>query len=380
MIKVNFISKSLVYSIASSLVLLVSAQAAIIQNFNANNYFNPAELQRINIAEILAGAFINNPQVSFSGTSTGGSGEANSNETDVLPFYRGAYRLNDRFVIGLNVSIPYYAHIEFPQSSVVAADATRTLVKDTDFAFQGSAKITDKLSLGAGFNVNNMHDFQVNFVGPGGVNIVNKAKALSYGWDIGVTYDINQFNLIGLAYYSRLTPTFKGYSSGLGYFGNLTISGMNLPDTYKATYTHILSQNWLFALGASYSRWQSAKTVVFNNVATIGQIRLPVNYYSTWSFDAMGRYQFDPKWAALAVAVYDQGGAHQYARTVSFPSAPAWLLKAGVSCQITKEAALQAIPGIVYSNANIDKPFTSRAVGKMRIRVYSLDLRFVYKL
>ena len=89
-------------------------------------YQNPAELGLVNQMQLIAGDVFLAPRLEFSGQSTNGIGTAQSKVNDNLPYMLSATRLNDHFVMGLNLTPSTYGHMEWPANSIVAEVATLT--------------------------------------------------------------------------------------------------------------------------------------------------------------------------------------------------------------------------------------------------------------
>ena len=169
------------------LLLLISyfqvTQANVIQYFLGTSYSNPADINNINQTELIIGTTAVNTFAKFTGTSTYGTGTASTNEFNSLPYFLGAIRLNSQWVIGLNISQPYFANVQFGDNSIVKGDTTQTYLRDVDINPQISYKANEQLSVGAGLVANYMYTALNNSFVAGTGYVVNSAPTWYYGWD-----------------------------------------------------------------------------------------------------------------------------------------------------------------------------------------------------
>ena len=80
------------------------AYSAVDQILNDNFFQNPAELSLVKQKQLIVGNVFIAPNSKFIGVSSGHTGSATSKTSDFLPYMLGAYRINNRFTLGINIT------------------------------------------------------------------------------------------------------------------------------------------------------------------------------------------------------------------------------------------------------------------------------------
>ena len=154
--------------------------------------------------QFIVGNIFISPTFKFKGTTYGVKGSAKSHVNDYLPYFLSAYRVTDRFVLGLNITTIGYGHLDWPINSIVEKSSTLTKVRYERFGLQSSYQITDSLALGVGFNLESNHQYKLNFVIPSQGNQINSITGVNYTGDLGLYYKIDSNNYLTVAGYTQL--------------------------------------------------------------------------------------------------------------------------------------------------------------------------------
>lgn len=354
--------------------------ASVVQVFFANNYMNPADLNLTKNFQFKAGAnwaYIYNH---FDGTVFGNNGSASTNELDVYPYFLIAKRVLPQVTIGLNVSNPYIGDFEFPENTVVAPATTRTIVHDVDFNPLISYKVNDQLTIGGGVIFNNFAQLELDFVQPPFGNIVNHFSAWSYGWDVGLSYAVNENTFLGAAYFSKLVPHFKGTSvSGFLENTNARIIGFILPATTKLEITHIFCKKWLMDVQFYYSQWRETSEVRVLDVFPFN-LDFPEKFRNTITLAWFNKYTLNEKWDVTGLLIFDQGAAPTHSVTINFPATNTYVVKAGGHYHLNKDVEIKLQGGYIVANPRVTNPFGLSIAGSERLRVYSLETELAYNV
>jgi long-chain fatty acid transport protein len=363
-------------------ITTLPASANVIQFFFGSNYKNPAELSTTPYAQATLGATGVNPVMHFKGTSAGGTGTASSDESDVLPYFYGGFRLSPKWVVGLNISHPFYGTIRYPENSILAIDSTQTITRDIDYNPQISYQATKNLSIGVGYNLNNYYDSEVNFVIPGLGNAENKASGWYNTWDIGAFYTLTPQDYIGLSYFSALEKTLTGTSRvGNMVNHNFQVENFNLPATTELTYLHIFNRQWAINFKAFYSQWSRLQEETSRNVVVYGTFSAPVHYRNTFAAELGARYAFAPDWAVLGGVGFDQGASNDFSRTLSYPTDDAYAGALGLEHAFCKNLSSTLMYTYVTADTHVNHPLgISPTVGDIDIHANLLDLSLTYKI
>lgn len=147
-----------------------TSYAAIDQILSDNFFLNPAELSLIKKGQLSIGNLFVSPKLKFTGTTPLGSGSTTSKTNNSLPYLLAAYRLSDRFVMGLTATPSAYGHIQWPINSLLREISTTTKLLYYRVGAQSTYQFTDKLSLGVGLNLEYNKLAELDFVIPNKYN------------------------------------------------------------------------------------------------------------------------------------------------------------------------------------------------------------------
>jgi len=367
-------------------ITALPAHANVIQYFFGNNYKNPAALGTIPRASVTIGATGINPMLDFKGTTLAGTGSASSNEYDVLPYFYGGIRLSPDWVVGLNISHPFYGDQRYGTDSIVRYDATTTRINTTDINPQVSYQLMKNLIIGAGVNFTQFNDTQLDVVSviPGIGSITDKSSAWYRGWDVGLLYTATPVDYIGLSYFSALPATTQTGTSSAGSLTNdqYYLTGAYAPATTILSYTHVFNPALAANVQVSYSQWSVIKTMALNNMVGYGTFTMPLNYNDTIAAAVGARYAFRPDWAVLGALAFDQGAATDFTRSVQFPNDNAYIGALGLEHNFCKGLSGKLLYSYVYADTRVDHTFgmPTAAVGDIDVRANVLDLSLTYKI
>ncbi|QBQ63017.1 hypothetical protein EXH44_01610 [Actinobacillus indolicus] len=212
---------------------------------------NPALMTKFKNTEISAGGVFIDTDVNVSGTvgsSRSGSYIAvadatarNIIPTAIVPNLYIVSPINDRFAIGGGINVNYGLKSEYNPTYNGGFFGGKTDLTATNFNFSGAYDVGYGFSVGAGLNAVYSKAEVVRYLGVGNKmlsaltagtpyaalgtmlgnmpndTVVSRLKGdeLSFGWNVGISYDINENNRLGVAYHSPVNVKFKGqYSNG----------------------------------------------------------------------------------------------------------------------------------------------------------------------
>ena len=367
------------FSIPFLLQFSLSAYGAATQILNDNFFPNPAELSLVNKEQLIGGDFLIIPKFKFSGTALAGTGTATSRVVDNLPYLLTAYRLSDKYVIGLNFTPSGYGHLDWPQNSIVANNGTVTHVLYYRGAGQVSYKVNDSLSIGAGINLEYNKLAELDLVIPGFGNQVNKVTGINYTIDLGVFYNLNAKTSITLAYYSPVNNQ-KGFgtSSLNGVVNNnLTLNFTEATVIYGGV-KRVLTEQWFFEGKIYWSDWTVQKNIYFVN-ATNGTYSIPTDWKQTWSYQLSTRYAFSERYALLAGALYETNPTPLSTNAVGYPLAATGSVSLGLDLSVISNLSMQVIYGYgqFIPNSKIDS--SSQGSGNIAGNFNVVAIQLTYK-
>lgn len=209
---------------------------------------NPALMTFFKQPEISVGGIYVRPNIDLKGTTSVGpalgglvpaSQEVDAGHNDIaakalLPYLYTVYPINDRFAVGGGINVNYGLATEFNSGYNAGYFGGKTDLTALNFNLSGAYRVTNKLSLGAGVNAvyadatieRNLGAASQYFKDglstlgmgaysssvPGSDTVAAKLKGdkWGYGWNVGLVYEFNENNRIGLAYHSHVDIKFDG--------------------------------------------------------------------------------------------------------------------------------------------------------------------------
>lgn len=229
--------------------------SAVDQLLNANFFPNPAELSLINNAQLIAGNVFIVPTLNFTGTTSLGSGKVKSHVNNSLPYLLTAYRVSDKFVLGINIAPSAYGQIDWPDNSFIVESSTLTRLFYYRIGAQTSYQFTDKLALGFGINLHYNKLAELDWVVPNMGNQINKIKGFTHSFDAGLFYKINSHTNFTMAAYTPVNTFGHGTSS----LGATTVNNfsMNIIESAVAFIglQHVITDKWYLEEKIYWSGW-----------------------------------------------------------------------------------------------------------------------------
>lgn len=371
-----------IFLVLSGLLGCAQVQAAVDQILNDNFFQNPAELSLIHQFQLLGGNIFIKPKLTFTGTTSLGSGTVISDIQDTLPYLLTDYRINDKWVIGANITPSAYGHLEWPVNSIVSEISTSTDLLYYRYGVQSSYQVTDDLSVGLGLNLESNQHYELNFVVAGMGDQINSITGLNYSIDVGLLYKINSKHAVTAAYYSPVNNV-KGYgTSVLSPTINPNLS-LNITEASVAFVglEHHWTDQWFLEEKVYWSGWGIQKNIYFTNTTT-GTYVVPTDWHDTWSFQLLTRYAVTDMFAVLASAIYETNAAPMSTNAIGYPLAPMWGAAAGLDVslsQLNKHLSIQ----LIYSYATFDPNSEIDQVsskGMIAQNAQAGILQFIYKI
>lgn len=271
-------------------------------------FFNPAGLTQLDSAELNLGMNFIAPYTRFDNqgstlpTTLGGgslNGGDNGNGTDsaLLPNFYYAQPVTDRLVLGLGIGAPFGLVTDYSDDWVGRYHARKSDLKTININPSFGFKATDKLSIGAGINLqyadielSQAVDFgaacaQTFLADPMGPlapfagscaqpqNFDGQAKVTaddwSWGYNLGLTYQFTDATRLGISYRSKIThdlegkgqfrvpndPNVQTVATNTGFQDGDAEGRVTLPESFSFALHHQINSQWAVMADASWTRW-----------------------------------------------------------------------------------------------------------------------------
>jgi long-chain fatty acid transport protein len=295
-------------------------------------FWNPATLAAVSGLEIEAVGTLLIPTSDVDITSPLTSDEGDIAEDAFLPALYGAYRLNDRFTLGIGVNSGYGLVTRYDSTSILRTSG----VAGTSDIFSlnvnpaVSYQINEWLALALGAQVQYI---DVRLTGlPGALNSV-EGDDVAVGATAGILLSPMAGTEIGLGYRSRLDHTLDGeLDTALGEF-DVEGEGLDLPDVVTLGLRQRITDRFRVMAGVEWSHWSRFEAVdITGQPAPLpATITLDFDYNDGWFFSAGGEYDVNDKITVRAGIGYELSPLDDDNRTFRLPDNDRLWLSAGAS-------------------------------------------------
>ncbi len=269
-------------------------------------FWNPANLadvRRIEIEITGSGVFAHAdvkldplPALGF-----GGSNEGNIAEHAFIPAGYGAYRVNERVVVGVGINVPYGLTTKYDNNSILSQNgiAGKSEIKSVNVNPAVSVEVTDWLAVALGAQIQ-YFDARLTrqALGPLGVSTL-KGDDVGFGLTAGIRLTPVEGTDIGLGYRSFIDHKLDGEleTPNAGVF-NVDYDGVNLPDIVTLGLRQRITDRFRVMAGAEWSNWSRFDTVEVEGGPA--PIELPFDYDDGWFFSAGGELDVTQRAAVRA--------------------------------------------------------------------------------
>lgn len=337
---------------------------------------NPAGLTYLNgdQAELtLVGAyahskFTNQGTTAVSGAPVTGNDGGNPGGFVPIAAQFGSHQINNKLYAGIGIYAPYGAPTTYKDGWVGRYWALNTDLKTLNINPTLAYKLSDDISLGAGFVANYTNVKFTNDLGMGngctpGMEAIcsiigNPSNALgegfvkakfhgwAYGFDAGVLAKLTDDARLGLSYHSHLKQDMDG-SVNVKYpsvgLDNMTSAHtvIDLPDVISLSYFQNLSPSFSLMADVSRTRWSRFNEVriKFDN-PTLNDVVVPENWHDTTRISLGGEYRLSEQHTLRAGTAWDPSPVTDDNRTARIPDADRVWISVGYGYHLDKDSAL----------------------------------------
>lgn len=354
--------------------------ATAYQPFLGIAYENPANLYTINKIDVILGNTYIQERFVFSGSNGALTGHAISDRNRNLPHGRLAFRVTKKLIVGVDISHRLYLNIQFPVGSILQSSSTASTLFDLDYSPRFSYQINEKLIVGAGANLNNLYQTQLNFVVDPYGNLVNKGSGWAYGWNAGLIYKFNEKNILNLNYYSEINHGASGVSTwgpvvnpNLQFFN--TIIPANLTCNLYKVWTEKIASN----VEVHYQFWNKVQTLSLTNTALGINLDIPLYYHNALVAVLNGRYKFNDQLTGIIGGEYNTNPAEIFNRHPGLPASAAENVYTGVEISFNKEFTIKFLYSHGFASPAINTiGQNGPIVGKEKINANIADLFLIW--
>ncbi len=340
---------------------------------NTFAYYNPASLTRMKGLQISAGGTYIAPRASAKNIRYA-DGRRDADVENVVhaaisPNITVSYQVNDKLFLALAGNSPFGMITKYDREWAGSDHGVTSDVKTATFTPMAAYKLNDKLSLGAGLQVQYVWAHLTNSNRRYGVaGISSDGDALDLGYQLGAMYEFTDNTRVGIGYRSEVKHKIKGEMKAddnmvpgmqgvfLNNLMNQDISvRLNTPAMLSMGVYHDVNEKW--AVMAEYQRvfWSSLQNLTFvgkelNRPDAPYITRIKENWRDT-NFYAVGTsYKLDEQWKVRFGLAYDQSAVRFAHRTPRIPDTDRIWFSAGLGYDYNEHLSFDV--GATYIKAH----------------------------
>jgi len=323
---------------------------------------NPALMAQFDQIEFsMTGSFVM-PDVSLAGTEAPyGLDPSVLNNDSIAPnaFIPAMYLvvpLNEKFAVGFGTFSNFGLATEFDDNYAAGQLAGETSITTVNFNSSLSYKVNDNFAIAGGLNVIYADASLVRNFGENPLGLPSETVAvdlagddISYGWNMGLSYDFNENHRLGFSYRSEVKLELEGdYSNGLPEFiggldGQVMPGAMDitLPAMMEFSGLHQLNEKLAVHYSAMWTGWSS-----FDELAGyVEGMDDPVftkqeNFSDSLRYAVGATYQMSNKVKLRTGIAYDETPADEDHMSISIPDTNRVWLSAGLNYTFDNKSSL----------------------------------------
>ncbi len=301
-------------------------------------FFNPAGMTRLQGHEVILNAQIIMPYLKFhnegsthvTGAPLRGGNGGEAGETRAVPNFYYSRKVSDRFTVGIGVNAPFGLATEYDKSWVGRYHAVRSDLMSININPSVAYKVTDQLSVGAGFSAQyidaelssaidfGLAGFSLGIPGllpqqnDGFVKL--KGDSWGVGYNLGLLYEFTKNTRVGVSYRSRIDHTLEGDADFSGVptplssaYRNCDIEAdVTLPDSLSISFFHQFNPQWMVMADFTWTNWSlfDELRVNFDNPSLSDNVTVQ-KWQDSYRYSIGASYMPDKNWTIRIGTAYD---------------------------------------------------------------------------
>ena len=335
---------------------------------NTYAYFNAAGLTRQKGTQFTIGGTYIAPKAEAGNVklADGSRGQDINNivHAAVAPYMTYSNQVDDRTFVGVALNVPYGMVTKYDRDWAGSDHGITSKVTSVTVTPMAAYKATDKLSLGAGLQLQYIKAKLSNTVSGTDVYSRLKGDTFDIGYQLGAMYEFNDKTRVGVGYRSQIKHKLKGEieadASMLGPNFNALLNQdistrLTTPAMASVGVFHEVNDKW--SVMAEYQRvfWSSFEnlTIVGDkyNQATGNISSVKENWRDTDFYAIGANYKIDHQWTWRLGLAYDQSAVSYEDRTPRIPDSSRIWYSTGLNYQYNDKLSFD----FAYTYISADK-------------------------
>lgn len=330
------------------------------------SYFNVAGLTRQKGTQLNIGGTYIAPRAEASNVrAEDGSRGADVNNivhAAVAPNATFSHQLNDKAFLGVALNVPYGMITKYDRDWPGSDHGITSKVMTATITPMFAYKATDKLSLGAGLQMQYVKARLTGTSNGGAVSTAMEGDAFDIGYQLGAMYEFNENTRVGVAYRSQVKHKLTGdltASMPLPSLNQDIFAKLNTPEMLSMGVFHQINDKW--SVMAEYQRvfWSSFKTLDIHGQEYPFLSSTKEHWRDTNFFAIGASYQIDHQWKWRFGLAYDQSAVRVQHRTPRIPDSDRIWYSTGLNYQYNDRLSFDlAYTYIKAHDAHLDTSLT----------------------
>lgn len=328
-------------------------------------FYNPAGLLSLERTESLislsyiahSGGFTNDGSVTAGTIPTSGGNGGTSGANALVPTFYVAHPFSDKLAFGFGISVPYGLATDYQDDWVGRYHALKSELKTLDFSPAVAWRATENISLGFGFDWQQVDATLTNAVDFGLIGFLNNVPGLlpgnadgvarvrgndtSTGFNIGVLFNLSGSSRLGVHYRSKLEHRLRGPATFTGvpapfaplFADQNATAPLTLPEKVSVSFHYDVTPSLAFTADWSWWKWSRFQTLAvdFENPLTT-DVALPQEWNNASIYSAGVRWaQSEALTLRAGIAFNESPVASTALRSARIPDADRLWLCLGAS-------------------------------------------------
>lgn len=327
-------------------------------------FFNPAGMTLLPEKQLVVAGHLIEPSARFSGTVSppiGGGQGGDAGSLAFVPNVYFAYQLAPDLHLGVGINSLFGLTTEYDASWVGRVQAIKSDLKTVNINPSIAYRISDSLSLGAGFSFQHVEAELTSFAGALGTAKI-KAKDDGWGFNLGALWQLSAGTRLGLAYRSQIDYGLHGsasFSANPAVNGPLT-ADLTVPDSASLSLFHRPNPQWDVLADVTWTGWNVFNKLLINMPAPIPDSLTVENWKDSWRYSLGANYHMDEKLTLRGGLAFDQTPVPDAThRTPRIPDEDRTWLAFGGQYKISKQGSLD----LAYAHLFVKDPSINSAAG-----------------
>ncbi|MBE6448560.1 MAG: transporter [Alphaproteobacteria bacterium] len=365
-------------------------------------YYNAAGLTRHKGTQINMGATYISPRAEAENVKNQDGGrEADINNivhAAWVPNGTISHQVDDKLTVGMSLNVPYGMITKYDEQWAGSDHGVTSKVMSTTVTPMAAYKLTDKLSVGAGLQMQYVKA-RLTSTAPGtSYKTALQGDTFDVGYQLSALYELDKDTRFGINYRSEINHKLKGeiessvpvVAGPMHAMLNQDISArLDTPALLSVGAYHQINDKW--AVMAEYQRvfWSS-----FENLDIVGDkynqpngliSRTKENWRDTNFFAVGASYQIDDQWKLRLGLAKDEGAARKSQRTPRIPDSDRTWYSAGLTYEYNDKLTFDfAYTYIQAKDAAMDTALTGNggrhvaADYKNSVKLWGLSLNYKF--